>query len=86
MGLSVRRLFSLTNSTDHVETISHVAFLCLPNILYQVDLIAKTYKVISSEVGGVGFNFESMGLKVVDVIHEEPDPHLFLLTADLRPE
>jgi hypothetical protein len=46
-------------------------------------LIAKTYKAMGGEVG---FDFESMGLKVVEVIHEEPDPHLFLITADLRQE
>jgi hypothetical protein len=34
----------------------------------------------------VGFDFDSMGLKVIDVIDEGPDPHLFLITADLTLE
>jgi hypothetical protein len=83
MGLSVRRLFSLTNSTGNGETISHVAFLYLPNIVYQVDLIAKTYKVVPGEVG---FDLNSMELKVVETHFDGPDPHLFLITADLRRE
>jgi hypothetical protein len=60
-----------------------LAFICLPSLDYQVDLIAKTYKIREGEVG---FDFHSMGLEVVEVIHEEPDPHLFLITADWRPE
>jgi hypothetical protein len=68
---------------ENGETVEHAAYICLPPFAYQVDLLAKTYKAMRSEVG---FNFDSMGLKVVEVVHEEPDPHLFLITADLRPE
>jgi hypothetical protein len=68
---------------ENGETVEHGAFICLPPITYQVDLIAKTYKVIDGEGG---FDLDSMSLKVIEVVHEEPDPHLFLITADLRPE
>jgi hypothetical protein len=65
------------------ETVEHGAFICLLTIAYQVDLLAKTFKVMDGEVG---FDFVSMGVEVMEVVHEEPDPHLFLTTADLRPE
>ena len=68
---------------ENGETVEHGASICLPPVTYQVDLIAKTYKVIDGEVG---FDLDSMGLKVIEVVHEEPNPHLFLITADLRPE
>ena len=58
----------------------------LQDIVYLVDLIAKTYKVISRGVGEFGIDVRSLGKKVKDVLQEEPDPHLFLITADLRPE
>jgi hypothetical protein len=48
---------------------------------YLVNLPAKTDKVRDGEVG---YDFDSMGLKVVEVIHEEPDPRLFLTNADLK--
>jgi hypothetical protein len=72
-----------TRRIEDGEPIAHVAFIFLPSKTYQVDLIAKTYKVMGSDIG---FDFDSMGLKLVEVIQEEPDPHLFLITADLRPE
>ena len=65
------------------ETVEHGAFICLPPITYQVDLLAKNYNVMD---GAVGFDFVSMGVEVMEVVHEEPDLHLFLITADLRPE
>jgi hypothetical protein len=71
---------------ENAQTVEHGAYTCLPPLTYEVYLLAKTYKVISSEVGGIGFDFHSMGLEVVEVIQEEPDPHLFLITADPRPE
>jgi hypothetical protein len=69
------------------ETLAHVAFIVLPAGNYLIDLRAKTYKVLQSE-GEIGFDLASMfpALKVIQVVHEEPDAHLFLITADLKPE
>ena len=69
------------------ETVGHGAFILLPAGHYLIDLLAKTYKVLQIE-GQIGFDLASMflGLKVVQVVHEEPDAHLFLITADLKPE
>lgn len=69
---------------ENGETVEHVAYICLPTMTYLVNLTAKTYKAMGREIG---IDSRSLSLlKVIGIIHEEPDPHLFLITADLRPE
>jgi hypothetical protein len=66
------------------ETVVHGAFIGLPAGNYYVNLLSKTFTVLPSE-NGVGFDLRSSfpGLEVIEIVHEEPDPHLFVITADL---
>jgi hypothetical protein len=52
---------------------------------YYVNLLSKTLTILPGE-SEMGFDVRSMfpGLRVTEVIHEEPDPHLFLITGDLK--
>jgi hypothetical protein len=67
------------------ETVAHGAFICISTGNYCVDLLSKTFTVLPGK-NEIGFDLRSMfpGLRVTEVTHEEPDPNLFLITADLK--
>jgi hypothetical protein len=70
------------------ETVTHGAFICrCTGGNYFVNLLAKTFTVLPGGEGEIGFDLRSMfpGLRMVEVVHKEPDPDLFVIPADLKP-
>jgi hypothetical protein len=67
------------------ETVEHGAFIGISTGNYYVNLLAKTFTVLPGE-NEMGFDLRSSfpGLEVKEIVHEEPDPNLFVIPTDLK--